>query len=143
MFDAELQVNSDNLTYILQHSRDFQRFVLYGSDVDCEVPTLYLLFTTYINSSKLTWLVLTDLPISTVCSLRNTPNIEILNLSHCKNLNDSDFTVIESYSRLQRFKLSISRCTAILSVCYETLIAFHLSVEDSDVGIHIFKNVRI
>ena len=112
-------------------------------------------------SKNLIWLNLTGTDISTTCFLQYLPNLEILDLSQCNNLNDCDFHVIRSCTKLEALYLSfnkiepknitdvisdkpnlqvldicglylkLSEINSILQKCYWTLMLFYVSLHSS------------
>lgn len=60
------------------------------------------------NAKRLYWLDLTECRLSTLCFLPSLTNIEILNLSECRNLVSEDFEVISSLQKLDHLYLSFT-----------------------------------
>lgn len=94
-FDIPLHLTEDDVTEIFRHSQCFRSFLLTSESILCRTAFLNFTFVQGFQKSKhLTWLDLTDSKLSTLQFLHFTPNLEILNLSGCKNLRDTDFIVI-------------------------------------------------
>ena len=160
VFEDSITLKKEDLKTVLCHSSAFKRLILSPFDVQCQSYEIDLLFSTHLKSKKLYWLSLTDVPISTLCFSLNTPNIEILNLSGCINLNDDDFHVLKNLVKLEQLyvsftsiyqntvceivrgkqlsvldvcgvELSIETCNLVLRSCHSSLLFFHLSVDQS------------
>ena len=97
----------------------------------CLAPGIDFLFITELSNAKsLTLLDITDCPVSTLCFLKFLPNLEILNVSDCKNLVDADFHVLKSCGNLRQLYVSFTKVkpNTLLSVCdYLTLIILDVS----------------
>ena len=155
-----LNIKKDDLSFILKHSAAFRTFILPPSSVFCKSYEIDYLFSTLLHSKSLYWLTLTDLPISTLCFITYTPNIEVLNLTGCTNLVDNDFLILQNATKLDQIYLSftsvqpttvckivkgknltvidvcgvqftISQCREVLQHCRDTLLYFHLTLDDS------------
>lgn len=68
------------------------------------------------TSKHPSWLDLTDTKLSTLQFLHFTPNLEILNLSGCKNLRDTDFIVIADCIKLDQLYLSFTNISPTVLV---------------------------
>ena len=124
-------VTKEQLHRILRHSVALTEFAIpYGSYM-CLAPDIDFLFITELSNAKsLTWLDITDCPVSTLCFLKFLPNIEILNVSDCKNLVDADFHVLKFCGKLCQLYVSFTKVTpdTLLSVCDSlTLIVLDVS----------------
>jgi len=157
--DGPLSISRTDLELILTHARAFKTFILPPLAVSCNGFDLDLLFANFLKSCKLSWLTLTDLPLSTLCFLVNTPNIEVLNLSGCTNLVDEDFMVLKTVTHVDQLYLSftnisnntlceivrgksllvldvcgvpltIATCHQVLSATHTSLITFDLSLDN-------------
>jgi len=131
-----------------------------GALDDCRVCDIDYNFIKYFDKAKsLFWMTLVDAPISTLGFLVNVPNLQILNLTGCKNLVDADFLAVASCKNLDQLylsftkvspetlinittgkrltaldvsgvKLKLQHCHDILRYSWETLLFFHLSLEE-------------
>ena len=160
-FDHRIELSIADLQKILSHSKTYQRFMLFSGALDnCRVCDIDYTFIKYFQKAEqLYWLNVTDAPISTLGFIVNAPNIQLLNLSGCKNLLDVDFAVIADCTKLDQLylsfthispetlvsiirgrrltvldicnvQLSIEHCEQILAGCWETLLYFHLSLQE-------------
>lgn len=157
--DGPLSIGKEDLVAILKHASAFKTLILPPLSVICEGFEIDLLFSNLLKSFKLHWLTLTDLSLSTLCFMVNTPNVEILNLSGCTNLHDEDFLVLKLTTQIHKLYLSftnisgttlceivrgksllvldvcgvpltIQECQHVLRLCHTTLITFDLSLEE-------------
>ena len=156
--DQHVSIKKRHLEIILKHSQAFRTLIFPPLELECYGYELDLLFASFMKSRKLYHLSLVDLPISTLCFVENTPNIEILNLSGCVNLVNDDFLVLKGATRLDQLYLSFTNisgetlceivrgkslivldvsgvplsldlCHRVLRLLASTLVAFHLSLE--------------
>jgi hypothetical protein len=92
-FYDPLNITESDLPCILKHSKKFRVFNIGLSNYTGRLAQLdYFLVTSLSSSKNLIWLTLTGIDISTTCFLQYLPNLEILDLSQCNNLNDCDFS---------------------------------------------------
>jgi Leucine-rich repeat (LRR) protein len=93
-FSFPLSLNDRNINYIFQHARGFKLFLIPGTTYSfCSTPLIDLNFTIgYSSAQSLYRLDISDSPVSTFGFLCNLPHLEILNVSHCRNLMDFDFS---------------------------------------------------
>lgn len=113
-------VTKEQLMRILNHSVGFYEFVIPYCSYVCCPPDVDFLFTTGLCNAKLLyWLDITGCEVSTLCFLNFLPNIEILNLSECKNLVDVDFQAIRSCKKLSQCYVSFTKIKpeTIVSLC--------------------------
>jgi hypothetical protein len=157
--EGQLSITEVDLERILQHSIYFRKCIFPPFSLKCEGFEIDFYFSRYLKSKKLYWLTLTDLPISTLCFIKNTPNIQILDLSGCTNLIDDDFRVLKKTRDIDQLylsftnitgktlieivcdktlivldvcgvRLSLENCKTILHSCFSSLLTFHLSLEE-------------
>ena len=161
-------IDENTLANILSHSIGFWTFLLPYANLICPVPDLDLILIRGLSASKsLYWLDLSDCELSSLCFLKCTPNLEILNVSGCKNLIDQDFTALKYCSKINQLYVSftaiypsslISLCSIltlnVLDMCaipfklkeieslmqlsYSTLVYVHLSL-DSTLDVTVFR----
>ena len=111
-FETIIIVGTIELKRILKHSAAFRRLFLPYSTRSFDAPLLDLMFVTaFAKSRHLYWLDISDSPISTLCFLRCTSGLSVLNLSGCKNLTDCDFHVISNCKELDHLYLSFTNIT--------------------------------
>lgn len=136
-------VTKEQLHRILRHSVALTEFVVPYGSYACLAPDIDFLFITELTNAKsLTWLDITDCPVSTLCFLKFLPNVEILNVSDCKNLVNADFHVIKSCNNLSQLYLSFTKITPkkIVSIC-ESLTLIVLDI--SGIPIHLGQCERL
>lgn len=108
-FEIPLSLTSDDVTEIFRHSICFRKFLLTPESLSCRTDFLDSIFFQGFQKSKhLTSLNLTDSKLSTLSFLQFTPNLEILNLSGCRNLRDVDFIPITTCVKLDQLFLSFT-----------------------------------
>lgn len=108
-FDTPLFLTTTTVKDIFRHSPCFRRFLLTTESISCSTAFLDLTFVQGFHKAyHLTWLDLTDSKLSTLCFLTYTLNLEILNLSGCRNLVDDDFRVITNCSKLDQLYVSFT-----------------------------------
>ena len=96
-FDVSLTPTTSDFKEIFRHSHCFKSFFLTTKSISCSASFLDQTFIKGFHEAyNLTWLDLTNSKISTLCFLSYTLNLEILNLSGCRNLVDEDFNVIKN-----------------------------------------------
>lgn len=116
-FDIPLHLTEDDVTEIFRHSQCFRSFLLTSESILCRTAFLNFTFVQGFQKSKhLTWLDLTESKLSTLQFLHFTPNLEILNLSGCKNLRDTDFIVIADCIKLDQLYLSFTNISPTVLV---------------------------
>ena len=162
-FTVPLFFNDKSLQYITRYSKTFNIFNIAYSEYTCTVSNIEIQLINSLSRSKnLVSLTLSSCPISTLCFVKNLPNLEILDISQCPNLDDWDFTVINNCHKLDSLYLSFNRikgstikdivhCTpdlqlldicgiylttaeidSILKECYWSLLSFYVSLDDSE-----------
>ena len=108
-FYEHLIIKEEDFPYIFQHAIKFNFFnIIYCTYTGHHYSFDYYCVTKLSNSNQLTWLNLTGTPISTTCFLQLLPNLEILDLSQCPNLNDNDFHAASVCHKLKTLHLSFS-----------------------------------
>ena len=113
-------VNIEQLHRILRHSAALTEFAIpYGTFTCCAPDIDFLFITELTNAKSLTWIDITDCPVSTLCFLKFLPNIEILNVSDCKNLVDADFHVVKTCKNLSQLYVAFTKISpdTLLSIC--------------------------
>jgi hypothetical protein len=172
-FHNELSFSEDSLCQILKHSRKFEIFnIPIGSVYHCCVSNIDFVFAREFQfSPRLQWLSLVDCPLSTLCFIKQIPNLEIVNFTGCKNLKDDDFIILKNCPGLEQIYFSftdvkpqtileivrgksltvIDACGIdfklceirnILSEVFGSLLSFSISLHD-DLDIHSFNhNIR-
>lgn len=161
-FDFPITINEDSLKYITAHSRQFTNLEIGSSDFQCSATLFDYYFSKYLLSGKhLVWLNLSKAPLSTLCFLKDLPNLEVLDVSYCKNLQDCDVCVIKHCKKIEQLyisyldiqpvslldiihflphiftidasgiKFNIVQIEELLSVCYDTLYFFDFSLQTS------------
>jgi len=160
-FDA-LHIREENLPYILKHSNKFSVFNFVYSGYSGSLAALdYLLVINLSRATNLTCLNLSGSIISTTSFLQFLPNLELLDLSQCQNLQDQDFHVVSFCHKLDNLYLSFNEIKPstiksivtntqtlevldicgiylklqeikdILDKCYWTLLSLYLSLDRS------------
>ncbi|KAL4233947.1 hypothetical protein ACF0H5_005602 [Mactra antiquata] len=85
--DHQLELSIKDLRRILKHSSAFLEFLIPWATLHFSSADIDLLFIDkFRNAKRLYWLDLTECRLSTLCFLPFLTNIEILNLSGCRNL---------------------------------------------------------
>lgn len=170
-FSFPLDLTESNIKHIFRHARGFKQFLIPGTTFRCSAPIIDLQFTVgFITSRSLYWLDISDSPVSTLCFLRELPNIEVLNLTKCTNLSDLDFSALGFCLKLDKLYLSfthilpstvvelcgilkltvldvcgidmlISDCENVLNSSLSSLLCFHLSLADSEESIVFHERV--
>ena len=110
-------VRIEQLHRILRRSVALTEFVIPYGTFTCSVPEIDFLFITELTNAKsLTWM---DIPMSTLSFLNFLQNIEILNVSDCRNLFDADFSVVKTCKNLSQMYADFTIITpdTILSIC--------------------------
>jgi hypothetical protein len=161
-FYDPLNITESDLPCILKHSKKFRVFNIGLSNYTGRLAQLdYFLVTNLSSSKNLIWLTLTRTEISTTCFLQYLPNLEILDLSQCSNLNDCDFHVIRYCTKLEALYLAfnkvepktitdvisdkpnlqvleitglylkLSEIHNVLHKCYQSLMSFYVSLHSS------------
>ena len=116
-------VRIEQLHRILRHSVALTEFVIPYGNFTCSAPDIDFLFITELTkkiyAKSLTWMDITDCPMSTLCFLNFLQNIEILNVSDCRNLFDADFSVVKTCKNLSQLYVAFTKITpdTILSIC--------------------------
>lgn len=105
---------SEDLARILKHSNAFERFVIpYGTFFECSVSELDYVFVKHFKCApSLYWFGICDCPISTLCFLTQVPNIQILQISGCDNLQNCDFSVLKQCQALDQLHLPFANVEA-------------------------------
>lgn len=112
VFD-EVHVSSEDLTYILKHSKNARKFLFGRTNYQCSVAEVDLAFAKYLSiANKLYWLNISESITSTLCFLTSLRDIQILDVSGCKNLINEDFAVIGSCRKLEQLYISFTNATA-------------------------------
>lgn len=158
-FDRQLVVHETDLSCILTFSEKFQEFHFTNVTYTGSIANLdYHLITGLSRATQLTELHLAFSTISSLCFMQFLPNLEVVDLSDCRNLCDADFKVIYHCKKLEFLNLSfnfinvstiaaivtdkphlcaleiygigvtIADCHTILCNCYKTLDYFYLSL---------------
>lgn len=109
-FDIELAVKSSDLERILQHSSCFRRFLLPRSNFEIQLPNT-IIEGSLERCRYLYWLDLSDSTITSLSFLRKTPELEVLDLTGCKLLHDSEFLEIHNCTKLDHLFLSFTNIT--------------------------------
>jgi hypothetical protein len=141
--DHQLELSLTDLRRILKHSVAFLEFLIPCATLHFSSADIDFIFVNELcNARCLYWLDLTECRLSTLCFLPFLTNIEILNLSECKNLVSEDFEVISSLKKLDQLYLSYTNITpeAIVSIC-EPLVLTVLDV--AGIPLNIQYIVRI
>lgn len=113
IFEHQVTIDNNVLDRLVKHSKQFVIFVIPYSAYKCNATDLdYTLTREFRRSTSLYWMSLADMPLSTLSFLKSTPNLEILNLSGCRNLVNADFLVLKSISSLQQLYVSFTAVTA-------------------------------
>lgn len=110
----------EHLQRICSHSLALTRFVIPYGSFDCSPPDIDFIFSTSLcNAKSLCWLDVTNCKLSTLCFLNFLPNLEILNVSDCRNLVDADFQAVKSCDKLTQLYVSFTRIKpdTIVSIC--------------------------
>ncbi|CAC5384821.1 unnamed protein product [Mytilus coruscus] len=103
-------IKEEDLPYIFRHSKSFRVFNIGYCTYTGRLSVLDYSFISNLSCArKLTWLNLTRTSISSTCFLQYLPNLEILDLSDCHNLNDCDFHVVSQCHKLQNLYLSFDK----------------------------------
>lgn len=121
-FDA-LHIREENLPYILKHSCKFSVFNFAYSGYSGSLAALdYLLVINLSRATNLTCLNLSGSIISTTSFLQFLPNLELLDLSQCQNLQDQDFHVVSFCHKLDNLYLSFNEIkpSTIISIVTNT-----------------------
>ena len=108
------------LQRILRHLVALTEFVIPYGTFTCFAPDIDFLFITELTNAKsLTRIDITDCPMSPLCFLKFLANIEILNVSDCRNLVDADFSVVKTCKNLSQLYVAFTKITpdTILSIC--------------------------
>ena len=130
-FDFPISISENNLPHIFRHSSGFRQFVIPGTTYNCFSPSIDLHFTLgFVRSSSLYSLDISGSPVSTLCFLSYLPNIEILNVSDCTNLTDTDIkavTVCKKLDHLYLSNLNISSSTVVQICDYLDLIVLDVT----------------
>ncbi|MES9881021.1 MAG: F-box protein [Sedimenticola sp.] len=168
-FDFPLKLSETHLKRITRHSRTFRCFAIPGAQFLCDVPSIDLVLTRGVcTATSLRFLDLTDVPISTLCFLKEVPTLEILNVSYCRNLSDTDFNAIRYCRKLTHLYVSFTSirpvtlvsistnlhtikvldacgihmhtldCESILQHTFRSLLYFHISLSTSE-SVSIFR----
>lgn len=119
-FDCPINGNEDTLCYIFRHSFKFLKFQIPCANLVCDVPHIDLHFINgFSRCQSLQWLDVSECRLSTLCFLKYTPNLEILNVSSCMNLKDDDFAALKHCTKLEKLYLSFTEVTAetIVKLC--------------------------
>ena len=98
-FDSELNVKPCGIERILQHSSCFRRLLLPHRHFEVPVPN-HFIESSLERCKYLYWLDLSDSLISSLRFLQKTPALEVLDLTVCKFLKDSEFTEIHNSANL-------------------------------------------
>ncbi|KAJ8302248.1 LOW QUALITY PROTEIN: hypothetical protein KUTeg_021235 [Tegillarca granosa] len=160
-FENPIKVSFESLQYALKHSRKFKVFNIGFSENTCATPELdYLLTKKLLCGPNLVWIILSKSQISTLAFLQELPNLELLCIDECSNINDADCLIIPKCRKLEQLYLSFNNilaetvinitkdlslinldvagikfdildCVALLNSCYESLLFFHLSLKDT------------
>ena len=109
-FDSELSVKPCDIERILQHSSCFRRFLLPHRHFEVPVPDNFI-ESSLEKCKYLYWLDLSDSLISSLRFLQKTPALEVLDLTGCKFLKDSEFTEIHNCANLDHIYLSFTNIT--------------------------------
>lgn len=120
--DFPLVANLDTLKRILNHSFGFKSFLIPYAELTCTVYEIdFLLTRTLPNSKSLFWLDISRCRLSTLCFLNLMPHLQILNISECTNLVDSDFQVLEQCKSLDQLYMSYNNVEpeTVVRVCSE------------------------
>lgn len=121
-FDV-LHIREENLPYILKHSCKFSIFNFAYSGYSGSLAALdYLLVINLSRATNLTCLNLSGSIISTTSFLQFLPNLELLDLSQCQNLQDQDFHVVSFCHKLDNLYLSFNEIkpSTIISIVTNT-----------------------
>lgn len=160
-FEGELNLSIEDLRNLLSHAPVFWTFLLPFAHLRCSAPDIDLLLIQGLSASKsLYWLDLSDCQLSSLCFLKCLPELEILNISGCKNLIDPDFAAVQYCSKVNQLYCSftaissgsiINLCSVldlnVLDICdipltlteieslmqhgYETLVSVHLTLDQT------------
>lgn len=160
-FNDTLKLSKKDIEYILKHSIQFENLNLACTTFTCYFGEIDYAFPRRLNGTHLILLNLSETRISTLCFLLESPNIEILDLSGCKNLIDEDFLIIRKCQKVEQLylsfthvsteslkaitysltlftldvcgiKFSLADCDAILRHSYKSLLFFYSSVLDTE-----------
>lgn len=101
-FDIELALKSSDLERILQHSSCFRRFLLQRSNFEIQISNT-IIEGSLERCRYLYWLDLSDSTLTSLSFLRKTRELEVLDLTGCKLLHDSEFLEIHNCTKLDLF----------------------------------------
>ena len=108
-FYEHLIIKEEDFPYIIQHAIKFNVYNISYCTYTGHLYSFDNYCVTKLSISKqLTWLNLTGTPISITCFLQLLPNLEILDLSQCPNLNDNDFHAVSVCHKLENLHLSFN-----------------------------------
>jgi hypothetical protein len=103
-----VKLTEDSLCHVLRHSRIIESFLLPCATCQC-TPAKLDRFFTLADFSSLVWIDITDSKLSTLCFLYGAPNLEIVNLSGCRNLIDDDCLVLKESKKLEQIYVSFTK----------------------------------
>ena len=141
--DSPLDLSITDLSQILKHSVAFIEFLIPCAQLNCSSADIDLLFVQELRKARsLYWLDLTECRLSTLCFLPFLINVEILNLSDCKNLISEDFEVISSLKKLDQLYLSFTNISpdTIVRVCEPLTLTV---LDTTGISLNIEHCVRI
>lgn len=118
-FDCHVCVDAAILRRLLTHCRKVQSFILPHSTTDICSPYIDYAFTSC-KFDSLVWLDLSQAPISTLCFVFDAPKLEIINVSECENLQDTDFVVLQSCINLEKLYVSFTQVSGetLKTICF-------------------------
>jgi len=107
-FDYHIRISCDDLRKLRIHSRKAQSIHLPHSTYEISSPDIDSVLTLS-KFDLLIWSDLSQAPVSTLCFLYNAQNIELVNLSECQCLKDSDFVALKKCEKLEQLYVSFTR----------------------------------
>lgn len=118
-FDFPLEFEYKHLENVVKHSKGIQRFHIPYATVHASSYELDFLFSTQLSRANVYSLDLTGCRLSTLCFLQCFRNLQILNISECKNIISEDLEAVLPLTQLERLYISFTNIEpdTIVRVC--------------------------